>query len=123
MKIIKRTVYGCEFCSKITLYKGVMSLHERMCKFNPKNRHKCFEYCKFLERGNAEVYDLAGEIVGSGGYSFYCRKNKKELYSYKLERYKCNEHRKFGKERMPLKCGDYEIENGHEDYVPSKIKK
>ena len=105
-------IYTCEYCNRKMLNKGSMSLHERMCKYNPKNRHKCFQYCRFLNKETDE-----GEIV------FYCGNDDcdfsdKGLYSYKLERFEEGRERAKSMTRMPLTCEYYEIEDGHdEDYI------
>ena len=104
MKIVKEIIFRCEFCNKPMFNKGAMILHERMCKKNPKNRHECFKYCRHLEKKSEQIEDEDGDVIG-GGYS---------LYSYKLERFKANKKRMINKERMPLKCKDYEIEDGHD---------
>lgn len=120
MKIQQETIFRCEFCDKPMFSKGAMSLHERQCKNNPKNKHKCFEYCIHLEKEHEEIRDEYGEVY-SGGYSFHCKKLDKPLYSYKIERFKTNEKRKEGKERMPAECDSYEICDGHDDYVPGAV--
>jgi len=112
MKEKLEPVYRCDYCNKAMRSKGAMSLHERMCNYNPKNDHKCFQYCKFL---NKEQDNSTRETL------FYCGNEKSEflfldLYSYKLERFYFNKHRIIGKTRMPLKCDHYEIEGGHETW-------
>lgn len=95
------------------LNKGAMSLHERMCKYNPKNRHKCFQYCRFLNKESNE-----------DGIIFYCGNDNcelsgQDLYSYKLERFHQNKSRIKNMTRMPLECEHYVIEefNHDEDYI------
>lgn len=94
--------------------KGAMTLHERMCKENPKNKHKCFQYCKYLY-GERDSYD--------GEFHFSCENIKcgmyeKNLHSYKLEREYHGKKRikENGLIRMPLECEHYEIESGHDTY-------
>ena len=112
MKTVTETIYRCDFCNKAMFNKGAMSLHERMCKGNPNNKHKCFQYCKYLhgERSDGEYY-------------FTCENSKcdmyaKDLHSYKLERgYRGKRKIKMDNlTRMPLECEHYEIESGHESY-------
>lgn len=112
MKEALEPVFRCDYCNKHYLSKGAMTLHERMCNSNPKNEHKCFQYCKWLNKdGNGHT----GETI------FYCGNENstfhfKDLYSYKLERFYFNKHRIAKMFRMPLKCKHYEIENGHETW-------
>lgn len=120
MKILNMKIYKCEYCGKRMFGKGAMVIHERMCNKNPKNRHMCFKYCKHLDRVPNELVDEYGDSY-NGGSKFICKKTGKEMYSYKLERFKKNEYRKKNKTRMPLKCDFYEIGNGHEDDFIQKI--
>lgn len=98
---------------------GAMKLHERMCKKNPKNKHKCFQYCKHLIKAKNSY----------GETTFSCDKNPefsgKELHSYKLERYFKGRERikKNGLTRMPLKCEFYEIEPGHDEEFINELNK
>ncbi len=108
MKETKEKVYRCDFCNKAIIQKGSMTLHERMCKKNPKNKHKCFQYCKHLIK--EENYN--------GSKSFTCALNNDiDLYSFKLERFKHNTERIEKMSRMPLECNKYELSDEHNDYV------
>ena len=112
MKETLELVYKCDHCNKAMRSKGAMTLHERMCKSNPKNNHKCFQYCRFL---NKDGDGQTGETI------FYCgNKNSifyfKDLYSYKLERFCFNKERISKMTRMPLECKHYQIENGYETF-------
>src|SRR5574344_1975528 len=102
-------VYRCDFCNKALIRKGFMALHERMCKHNPKNKHKCFEYCTHLIKDRDEC---------SGEVNFTCNVTMKSLYSYKLERFsrKLERVQKEDLERMPLECEFYELDSEHETY-------
>lgn len=113
-----REIYKCEYCNKKMFGKGAMSLHERQCCKNPKNRHKCFQYCKWLNKDTCD----------STGFKFFTCGNDKcnlcgsDLHSYKLERNYEGQQRIKDEEliRMPLVCPFYEIESGHdEDYINS----
>lgn len=107
MRISKEIVYRCEYCNRAMFNKGAMKLHERMCKKNPENKHKCFQYCRHLQKEE-----------GINGFYFYCDKVNKELYSYKLERFKHKADRLKGLTRMPLECEYYEIDREkHPDYM------
>lgn len=108
MRTILRKVYECEHCGRKMLGAGAMGRHEKWCKKNPHNRHKCFAFCKHLLR--------AGEVVYDGGEPYYkrtiftCSVTGKEMYSFLLEKraslfpydIKLN-----SKERMPLECDMY----------------
>lgn len=113
MKTRQEIIYRCDYCNKSMFNKGAMSLHERMCKLNPYNRHKCFQYCRWLRKDK-----------DYGGFScFSCGNEKCDLYeiklhSYKLERDYLGMHRikEDNLVRMPFQCEHYEIEWGHSTY-------
>lgn len=96
-----------------------MTLHERMCKKNPKNRHKCFQYCKHLVK-DTEGSSFCIDEDRVYGFSFHCAlMSDKEMYSYKLERFEKNKKRCEKMERMPLECDKYELDTDkHHDYNP-----
>lgn len=107
MRATNETVYRCDFCNKAIVSAGFMKLHERMCKQNPKNKHKCFEFCQYLVK---EQYVDEEDEHGIRNYGIYftCKKRPGiELYSYKLERFKSNKKRLENMERMPLECELY----------------
>lgn len=113
MKIQQETIFRCEHCNRAMFGKGAMSLHERMCKKNPKNRHQCFKYCKWLNK----------DINDKDGFRFFTCSNREcklydmDLYSYKLERDYNGKKRIEQSDmiRMPLQCEHYEIEDGHDE--------
>lgn len=113
----KETIYQCEYCKRKMFSRGAMTLHERQCNKNPKNRHMCFKYCLFLEKSNSDIGDV--DFTCGNKLSKYFHK---KLYSYKLERFFHNADRLKEMVRMPLKCMFYEIENGHEKSYIKKIK-
>jgi len=111
MKETNEKVYRCDHCNKSMVRKGLMVIHERMCKKNPKNMHKCFEYCAHLVKETNEPE----EDEYRPSYSFHCNLNPETpLYSYKLERFKSNDIRRGFMTRMPLECDLYECEDGHD---------
>jgi len=118
MKQTNEKVYRCDFCNKAIISAGSMKLHERMCKKNPNNKHKCFQYCKnlILEDGERRTSEYGEEYIIEK--SFLCEKTGKELYSYKLERYKTNAKRIEKLTRMPLECEFYEAKQGHDFSEP-----
>jgi hypothetical protein len=121
MKETKEKVYRCDFCNKAIIQKGSMTLHERMCKKNPKNMHKCFQYCKHLIKDTATTCDDDGNRVNVG-FSFSCALNPDvEMFSYKLERFKSNAGRIEKMLRMPLECDKYELSDDHYDYGLSQM--
>ena len=114
MKQTNEKVYRCDHCNKAMVSAGFMKLHERMCKENPNNQHKCFQYCEHLVRDQYDITDDEGHKCGSSEVTFTCaKKSDIELFSYKLERYKSNELRRKGMTRMPLECDLYETMDGH----------
>ena len=114
MIIKTKKVYYCKFCNKHMLSAGFMTIHELHCRKDPKNQHKCFQYCKHLiKKRDMERTD------------FYCEITKKHMYSYKVENkdWFCNGGSDFSEHiRMPLECKYYDIEDGHYDYL-EKIEK
>ena len=96
------TAYKCEYCNKLNQWTHHIKRHERFCKHNPNNRHKCFEYCKHLK---LELYDDHHGVVYSKG--FKCLKTGKNMYSYKAEKSIIIDVREEG-ERMPLECKYFE---------------
>ena len=107
MKTEQKTVYTCEYCGRKMLGKGAMSFHERYCKNNPNNFHKCFMYCKYLERVVTEFPDEEF----SNHYritEMICKKRNVKMYSYKFEKHKKPHSALNGLERMPLECEVYE---------------
>ena len=118
MKQTNEKVYRCDHCNKAMVGAGLMKLHERMCKENPNNQHKCFQYCKHLIKDSED-----NGQYGEGLYTtFTCAKRPDiNLFSYKLERYKANELRCKGMTRMPLECDLYETMEGH-DYSDEEVE-
>jgi len=93
--------------------KGAMSRHEKYCKENPNNKHKCFDFCKHLKWEKHYAYDDYGNQCGHT--DMICEKRDVYMYSFKFEK---NTHKPAtalnGLERMPLECDLYEWE---EDYI------
>jgi hypothetical protein len=108
MKTETRKVYTCEHCGKRMLGAGAMGYHERWCKKNPSNRHKCFELCSHLKRSVKIVYS-DGEVY-EYRYEFICQKTKQPMYSYHLEKRNHYSFRKIPIDaiRMPLECNLYQ---------------
>jgi hypothetical protein len=83
--------------------KGAMSRHEKYCEMNPSNLHKCFDFCKYLEKTTNYGYDEDGNQTG--GTTMLCTKRNVKMYSFKYEK---NTHKPTnaldGLERMPLNC-------------------
>lgn len=112
MKAITKTVYFCDHpgCGKHMLSGSRMSVHERGCRYNPDNRHKCFEYCGNLIR---EFKVNPGEHFGY--YVFTCSAKSRLMYSYKAEKRGTQFMKRMaGFDRMPLECFHY---NDHTDEI------
>lgn len=109
MEIINMEIYKCSFCGKRMFGKGAMSRHEKFCKMNPKNAHKCFEFCKYLQKSTKYEYDENGNQIG--GTEMLCTKRNVKMYSFKFEKniYKPKNALE-GLERMPLECDLCETE-------------
>lgn len=113
MKIQQETVFRCDFCNKPMFGKGAMSRHEKFCKMNPNNAHKCFEFCKYLKKVDNYTYDECGNP--DGGVTMLCTKRNVKMYSYKFEKnYNKPANILNGLERMPLECDLHEYMN---DYI------
>ena len=110
MKNYVGNIYQCEFCGKKSAWKHVISNHEKICNKNPKNNHKCLQYCKHLQMDIDEY--------NSKKY-FTCGISGEEMYSFKLERQQNrNSDRILKLRRMPLNCENYECSGGVSgDYV------
>lgn len=119
MKVLEnQTVYKCEHCSKFYLHNRWIERHEKFCHKNPNNQHKCFQFCKHLEKLTHDVQDGAGDSTGRTYTEFRCNKLNKYLYSFKAEKH-TNPflmERLDDCERMPLECADYSDAN----YVPDQ---
>ena len=99
-------VYICEHCKRRMLSAGAMSLHERQCKDNPNNQHKCFQWCKHLVKTTGQIeYDNTNLNT-----VFTCKLRPElgQLYSYKLERFACHSEIIKSMKRMPLECDKYQ---------------
>jgi hypothetical protein len=115
MRQTNEKVYRCDFCNRAIINAGSMKLHERMCKNNPKNMHKCFQYCSHLAKIFLTAYDEeVGGMYNTGEVTFRCELKDIEMYSYKLERFKLKAERMEGLIRMPLECDKYSCMEGHD---------
>jgi hypothetical protein len=116
MKIQQETIFRCEFCNKPMFGKGAMVRHEKYCKMNPHNAHKCFEFCKYLQKTSNFEYD---EEKGcrTGCTEMLCTKRNVKMYSFKFEKniYK-PANSLDGLERMPLECDLYEDSHIYEEF-------
>ena len=101
MKTETRKVYQCDHCGKWMLSAGAMGYHEKWCKKNPKNRHKCFELCRHLKR-TLNMY--------TRGIEFECLKTGAKMYSFQLEKrnYYAYRQNPQNMERMPLECNKFD---------------
>jgi len=90
-------IHFCDYCRKYYIRKHACEKHEKYCRLNPTNNHKCFTGCYYLER-----YKKEGHIT-----VFNCKKKNQLMYSYIAER--INHQHLYDDEfiRMPLKCKDH----------------
>jgi hypothetical protein len=115
MRQTNEKVYRCDYCNRAIISAGSMKLHERMCKKNPKNMHKCFQYCSNLSKDYIQTFDEEiGGMCNTGEVTFFCDAKEIEMYSYKLERFKSKSERMKGLTRMPLECDKYSCMEGHD---------
>jgi hypothetical protein len=109
MKTTLRKVYQCEHCKRNMVSASAMSRHERFCRMNPNNKHKCFDLCRHLKR-NIELIDGKDP---SSAFSYVttlkCGVTDIKMYSYLFEK-KGNFKPEFlkGLIRMPLDCKLYQ---------------
>ena len=116
MKKTTETVYSCEHCGKKMFSAGAMSLHERMCRRNPNNMHRCFAICKHCTKEYQDTKDNDYEFGNRRDIVFLCAKQPQlKMYSYKLERYLHNSPRMQGLTRMPLECDLFEVDEAKLD--------
>ena len=117
MKLIETTIFICDFCGKKQFRKSDMTKHEKWCKKNPQNKHKCFEFCKHLVKSR-EHYEQ-GDFTGFKTI-FTCSKLNQEMYSSIAERRKLPVITDGVTVRMPLECEHYTDTNpaycDHPDY-------
>jgi hypothetical protein len=110
MKTEQRTVFICEYCQKKMFGKGAMVRHEKYCKKNPNNQHKCFQWCKHLEMEKIREVDEMGMYNRTW---FTCKaKQNQAMYSYKFEKNTSKPKDELnGLERMPLECEHFKSQN------------
>ena len=85
------------------LSAGSMARHEKYCRYNPENKHKCFEYCTNLKRerviqGRHLETVFTCEITGNKMYSYLAEKKKTAYFGCPIE---------LTGIRMPLECELY----------------
>lgn len=81
MKSIIEKIYHCDFCKKYGRSASVVSRHEKYCRFNPNNRHKCFDMCVHLGRER-----IINRPYGYNYTEFTCGVTGQKMYSYQLEK-------------------------------------
>lgn len=106
MKILpNRTIYRCEYCRKHRLSAQAARNHERSCRNNPNNKHRCF--------GCQNLVVTAGTAPdGRSCKQFTCQAFERRLYSYVAEKRHLLYPHILGADamRMPLKCPAYVAE-------------
>ena len=105
MKTEIKKVYYCELCGKHNLSAATISRHEKHCWNRPENRHKCFDYCKFLEKKRELIPGKSPDDRYGYKTTFTCLSLNRKMYSYLLEN-KVNFKPEFieGLTRMPVQC-------------------
>lgn len=109
MKIIETTIYKCDYCKKIQYRKCDMTKHEKWCKHNPANAHRCFQHCIHLVKSEEE-YD--GSTFDNENYTgkrtlFHCELTLQKMYSFIAERRQLPVLKEQDVVRMPLECDKY----------------
>lgn len=110
MKIIEGKIYTCDFCGKRQFRQCDMTKHEKWCKENPNNMHKCFQYCKHLVKGKEDYNGGGNDEWQPQRTTFTCALLNKQMFSFKAERRGITKHLD-GVERMPLQCDKYDDTN------------
>lgn len=105
MKIENKKIYRCDFCSKYYIHKGHIEKHENYCRYNPKNQHKCFEFCQHLIRKRIDISESNSFRVDITVFECKYYEND-ELYSYQAEKRNLDVIK--DGIRMPLQCEYYE---------------
>lgn len=105
MKEKTTKIYECDHCPKYYKRKHAAIKHEKYCRNNPANKHRCFEFCGHLSKvervEECQYYDRKYK-------TFVCDITGDEMHSYIAERRGmeiCDET-----ERMPIKCENYKHE-------------
>lgn len=104
MKTQLRNTYNCEYCNKLYVMKHHAERHEKYCKKNPANQHRCFQRCEHLIKSIDYLEDEYGDRYGTVA-TFTCAITDKEMYSYKAEK---SMYIECDGERMPLECNHYQ---------------
>lgn len=110
MEVTTGKIYKCDFCGKRQFRQCDMTMHERWCKENPKNNHKCFQFCRHLIK-TSEEYD--GENFVGHRTIFTCELTKQGMFSYIAERKRLPVINEKDSIRMPLECDKFEDEFTH----------
>lgn len=118
MKTIQGKYYKCEYCRRKMFGAGAMGYHEKYCKENPHNMHKCFEYCDHLMKSEHIVdSEYYADDIGYGKCKqteFTCKVTGKKMYSYHREK-QYWQYVTSDMIRMPLECEDYECKTNAYD--------
>lgn len=87
MKTLTKTIYKCEYCSKLYQVKHFCEYHELVCHKNPANERVCLNGCPFLEKKSTTLYydnPMGGEITRRVEL-FHCSAKNVFLYTPKTE--------------------------------------
>ena len=105
MKVSLKKVYQCDYCQKNMISAGAMARHEKFCRKNPNNMHKCFDTCRFLVRTKELITGKDPFSPYSYVTTFRCKSTGKKMYSFLFEKtvdFKPKYTK--GLMRMPLEC-------------------
>lgn len=109
-------LYICEYCKKKYFIKRFAEHHEKFCRKQPSNDHKCFQHCVHLTKGYENYTTEDGDGWQENPVqrvTFKCEKTGKFLYSVIAEKLNIvptyNDYDAVGREyeRMPLECDLY----------------
>lgn len=104
-------VFTCDYCGKKKFRKCDMSRHEKWCRNNPNNQHKCFQFCRYLVKSEEEYegrdqYDYDETFTGKKTV-FHCALTNQKMYSFIAERKKLPVVNESDAVRMPLECESF----------------
>jgi len=112
MQIIEGKIYKCDHCGKRQFRQCDMTIHERWCKLNPNNQHKCYEFCQHLVKTEVEYEGSSNgdEYIGKKTV-FTCAVTEQKMYSFIAEKRKLPVIYEKDTIRMPLECDLYKSPN------------
>lgn len=62
MKEVKKQVYKCDYCNRLSLSKSGIKAHEKSCRKNPENKTYCYmcEHCESVKKEYTAYFRMHG---------------------------------------------------------------